>query len=80
MAWEKEKAWGFTVLESNVRIFKSLVEVVELEEVGEGQTKLTYFAGFEMKGMARLIGWAIRGQFTKTWRKAFLDLEKYLAD
>ena len=55
--WEEEKAYGFTLLETNRKIYASGVEALYFEAIDENTTKVIYKGGFEYAGILSLWVW-----------------------
>ncbi len=44
--WEPGRAWGFTVYESSMGVFRTLNELVQLQPISDDRTRVTYTMGF----------------------------------
>ena len=78
IAYEKEKKWGFTMLESNSGMFKSITEVSYLEKVNDHTTKVIAKGGYQPQGIAKLIKGMVRNTINKTWDKALQGLKEFV--
>lgn len=78
IAYEKEKKWGFTMLESNSGMLKTITEVIYLERVDANTTKVTVKGGYAPKGIAKLMKGAIYKAIDKTWAAALSGLENHV--
>ncbi len=77
IAWDEPRRWGFTLLDANLPVAETVVELVELEPDGDG-TRLTYrFAG-ALKPWLRPLGPVFRWQFTRLFRKSLAGLQPHL--
>lgn len=54
-AWEPGQSWGMSVIEMNVPLLKSMAEIVELRDVGNGATEVDWRIGVEMRTAAKLL-------------------------
>ena len=78
IVWKQNKAWGFTILESNKRIFKRAVEIIYLEATDENSTRLIYKGGFEYGGIFNLFKKMVNKKLISNWEKAFQSLNEYI--
>ncbi len=77
IAYEPNKAWGFTMIESNSRACQSITEVIYLEAIDANTTKVTYKGGYEYKGMYKQMDGMMTKQITKIWKGALEGLKEY---
>jgi len=42
IAWEPGRQWGFTVTSTSPSVVRALVEVADLDDLGDGSTRITY--------------------------------------
>jgi len=57
--WEADKAWGFTVYEASLGVFRTLNELVEIQVIADDRTRVTYTMGFDpnpVVGLAMKLG------------------------
>ena len=78
--WEEKKAYGFTIIGANRKLFKSAVESVFLQAINENTTQITYKGGVKYAGMARFFPNVGNNQLLKTWKKAFASLKSFLQE
>ena len=77
ISYEKEAKWGFTMLESNSGMLKTITEVIYLERLSETTTKVTVRGGYETQGMANLMKGMVLSTVQKTWKKALTGLKEH---
>lgn len=78
IAYEREKAWGITMIESTSGMCKSITEVIYLEAIDSNSTKVIFKGGYEYSLMARLIKGMMRKTIMKTWINALNGLKEYV--
>ena len=71
-----ERAFGFTILEENIGLFKRAVEAVYLEPVDEYSTRLIYRGGFEYRGIYNLFKNMIERELVNSWTLSFEELAR----
>jgi hypothetical protein len=69
-----ERAFGFTILEENIGLFKRAVEAVYLEPINEYSTRLIYRGGFEYRGIYNLFNNMIERELINRWTISFEEL------
>ena len=77
IAYEPNKAWGFTMIESNSGACRSITEVIYLEAIDANTTKVIYKGGYEYKGMYKWMAGMMTKQITKIWKGALEGLKEY---
>lgn len=75
--YEPMSKWGFTMLESNSGMAKSMSEVITLERISDTQTKVIYQGGYEFKGIYRLMQFMLKRTVNKTWDGALNGLKAF---
>ncbi len=78
IVWEENKAWGFTMLESNRKFFNELVEVLYLKKIDNSTTEITYKGGYAPRGMAKMMTGMLNKRFVNIWAGAFENMEAEL--
>ena len=77
IAYEPNRVWGFTMIESNSGACRSITEVIYLEAVDANTTKVTYKGGYEYKGIYKWMSGMMTKQITKIWKGALEGLKEY---
>lgn len=77
IAYEKEAKWGFTMLESNSGMLKTITEVIYLEKIDAHTTKVIVKGGYETRGVANLMKGMVLKKVKKVWAKALSGLKEY---
>lgn len=72
------KKWGFTMLESNSGMAKSMSEIISLEKISDTQTKVVYQGGYEFNGIYKYMKFMMRRTITKTWDGALNGLKTFV--
>ena len=75
---EEKKGFGFTILGTNKKLFRSAVEAVFLEPVDENTTKIIYKAGVDYAGLARWFKGFADKKLLQTWEAAFTSLRTFI--
>lgn len=77
IAYNPNKEWGFTMLEATNGMCKSISELISLEDLGNGKTKVTYQGGYEFNGFFRLLSGILKRSVNKIWDGALNGLKGY---
>lgn len=80
VAWEPERAFGFTVTSINFGawVAKAMLELVELAPSETGGTIATYKAGLHPTFWARPLGGRLRDQMAEAWTVGLGNIDGYL--
>lgn len=78
IAYEENKKWGFSMIESNSGLCKSITEVVYMEPIDKTTTRVTYKGGYEYNGFARYLKPVMNMAVTNIWKNAFKGLKEYI--
>jgi len=75
--WEADKAWGFTVYEASLGVFRTLNELVEIQVIADDRTRVTYTMGFDPNPV---VGLVVRLGAKRVMRKKLRDALDNLAE
>ena len=78
IAYEKDKAWGITMIESSTGLIRSITEVMYLEAIDANTTKVIFKGGYEYRGMGKLLKGMMGKTTMKIWTSALEGLKKYV--
>lgn len=77
--WEPGERWGFVVLSATVPGLKSMIELVTIDDLGNGRCAVTYKMGIEGKFPLSLLLKGARGQMGKNLGDALDNLGPFIA-
>ena len=77
--WEPGERWGFVVLSATVPGLKSMVELVTIEDLGDGRSSVTYTMGVEGKFPLSLLLKGATGTMSKNLGSALSNLGPHIA-
>ena len=77
IAYEKEYKWGFTMLESNSGMLRTITEVIYLKKIDNSTTQVYVKGGYETRGLANLMKGMVLKTVRKTWEEALASLKIY---
>lgn len=77
IAYEPLKKWGFSMIESNSGMCKTITEVIYLDKVDANKTKVTYKGGYEYNGIFKYMKPVMNGAVTNIWKNAFKGLKEF---
>jgi len=77
--WEPGERWGFVVLAASIGGLKSMVELVTIDDLGDGKSSVTYKMGIEGKIPLSLLLKVAGGPMKKNLEKALDNLGPFIA-
>jgi uncharacterized protein YndB with AHSA1/START domain len=77
--WEPGARWGFVVLSATMPGLKSMVELVTIEDLGDGRSSVTYKMGIEGKFPLSLLLKGATGAMKKNLGNALDNLGPHIA-
>ena len=77
--WEPGARWGFVVLSATVPGLKSMVELVTIDDLGEGRSSVTYKMGIEGRFPLSVLLKGATGTMEKNLGKALDNLGPHIA-
>ncbi|MDJ0768950.1 MAG: SRPBCC family protein [Ilumatobacter sp.] len=77
IAWDEPHRWGFTLVDANVPIAETVVELAELTPDGNG-TKIVYRFAVELKPWMRPLRPVMRWRFERLFASSLAGLQPYL--
>ena len=77
--WEPNTAWGFTVLSLKLPVLNSMNELVTIDDLGDGRSKVTYTMGIAPKMLLVPVVKAARKQLSKNLGTALDNLGTHIA-
>ena len=77
IVWDEPRKWAFTIVEANMPIADTVVEVASLE-AHDGGTRLTYTFAGALKPWLRPLTPVFRWRFERLFRKSLAGLQPYL--
>jgi len=77
--WEPGERWGFVVLSATIGGLKSMVELVTIDDLGEGRSSVTYKMGIEGKFPLALLLKGAGGAMKKNLGNALDNLGPHIA-
>lgn len=77
IAWDEPERWGFTLIDANVPLAETVVELVTLQPDGDG-TSLTHDFAAELKPWAKPLAPILRWRFTRMFAKSLAGLQPHL--
>lgn len=79
IAWDEPRQWGFTIVDANMPIADTVVELVTLEPADDG-TRLTYTFAGALKPWLRPLTPLFRWQFPRLFSSSLEGLQPHLDD
>ncbi len=77
IAWDEPERWGFTIIDANMPLAETVVELVHLHPDGDG-TSLTYDFTARLRGWARPLTPILKWRFTRMFSKSLAGLQPRL--
>lgn len=78
IVWEQDKRFAFYIAKASLPLVKALLEVYQLEELGDYRSKFIYTVCLEPTIWLRLGGSLILKVYEKMFRQATTDLATYI--
>lgn len=78
VAWDPERTWAFTILETNLPLAKRFLERLDLIP-GDGVTAVRYTGAFEPTAFTRPIAGLIERQVRTAWTNGLAGLARHVA-
>ncbi len=77
IVWDEGERWGFTIVDANLPLADTVVELVQLSPDGDG-TRLVYTFSIALKPWLRPLTGVFRWKFTNMFRSSLAGLGPYL--
>jgi uncharacterized protein YndB with AHSA1/START domain len=77
IVWDEAKRWGFTLLDANLPVADTIVELATLEPIADG-TRLTYTFAIAPKPWLRPLKSVMRWKFHRMFGSSLAGLQPYL--
>ncbi len=77
IAWDEPTRWGFTILDANLPVADTIVEILQLEPDGGG-TQLTYTFAVNLKPWCRPLTPVFKWKFERLFRSSLAGLQPHL--
>lgn len=77
IVWDEAQRWGFTILDANLPVADTVVELVMLEPVADG-TRLTYTSAIALKPWLRPLTPVFRWKFRRLFETSLVGLQPHL--
>lgn len=77
IVWDEPERWGFTLLDGNLPLADTVVELARLEPAGDG-TRLVYTFSIALKPWFRPLTSILRWKFSSMFSSSLAGLEPYL--
>jgi hypothetical protein len=77
LVWDEGERWAFTILDANLPLADTVVELVQLSPDGNG-TRLVYTFSVALKPWLRPLTTIFRWKFTRMFRSSLAGLGPYL--
>jgi len=77
IVWDAPRSWGFTILDANLPVADTVVELVKLEPVADG-TQLTYTFAIALKPWFRPLTRVFKWKFGRLFETSLIGLQPHL--